>query len=639
MTKLHEALGVAQNNRNDSTKEHLHPHHLGGEHDESWKRITCEQYGINHKNQRQSSDEHQLKRLFDRNQEKVGKTELPPGKVAHDGSIVFEAILGKIAIDAAHKTTVAKDGSVTVEKPNNTHLKHSKEGNIIEIQYENGGKTKFEYFDSDQLRGSIKTITRPDGKSLHRGKYGEWVDDKGVDTGIHNLNLNTTDGSYAYLDKNDHIVMCDTNGGQTISSDTREQLDQKLVQIHEELNHTAFGQPFANGDRVNEIIQNTRSGDRFLLAKQYELIYGTKLTDDISTHLNTQDNTRANEYLNLAALQHDATYLIPNSSKGRERDHFIENMNAFLERAHQQGLTADEIARTFASTQRILESTTGKVSAALRQQLAEQIMAQAAHPESISQGQNLTCNVTDIEVRTWAKHPAVMANIVADVAIDGFYTARDGKVIQIPIKNLIPDLPDNRFTSDQQRSFASQLIQAALLNDISQRSSTPRFFSHIPRTTQQESGNHWTDADGNILLGTDGKPLNFSVGFGEIVAEAERITGAKQIVFANESVDNSEGVITFNSEQDLKNQLEQAAKDGRMPIIFAITDGDPLLRGPYENGDESKDDRENPHRNRGGHVVCIDSYDPETGLVQLDNTWGINDDKFVSVHELYLASN
>jgi hypothetical protein len=602
------------------------------------ERGIYDRHGLVYGSQLRSEDAFsKLSKLVDEEQHQKHTKELPVGKVTKNGSIIFEGIVGKVA-GTISATGDHNDNTIDIKKPNNTVLKQDANGRVLEIQYEGGGKTKFEYFESGNQKGNIKTIISPNGTTLHRGKYGEWLNSNGTDSGIHNLNLNPRDGSYTYLDGGDHIVVCGTDGDKKTSLATREQFDQNLVEINKELNHTLFGQPFANGDRVNEIIKNMDSADRNMLELQYETVFGKKLTDDVSEHLNTADSTRANEYLNLAAMQNDAAKYIPNS--GKERDRFIENMNQFLERAHQHGMTADEISRTFASTERLLEATSGKVSAQMRVQLAEQIMAQAAHPESVNQGPNKTCNVTDIEIRTWATHPAVMANMVADVSLNGTYTARDGKVITIPAPNFVPEnIAGNGLSPDQQRSFASQLIQTTMINDIAQRESAPRYFSQIPITKDLQDGGYWTDSAGNILLGKDGKPQSFGVSFSSIAAEVERVTGSTKEVFANRQVAAAEGVVTFDSEEDLKNLLEQASKDGRFPIIFGVSDGDPVLDGKFPNGDLSKNEKGELNRRKGGHVVCIDSYDPETGLVHLDNSWGINYDKFVSVHELYLASN
>ncbi|MFW1373613.1 hypothetical protein ACEV99_23230, partial [Vibrio parahaemolyticus] len=80
-----------------------------------------------------------------------------------------------------------------------------------------------------------------------------------------------------------------------------------------------------------------------------------------------------------------------------------------------------------------------------------------------------------------------------------------------------------------------------------------RYFSQIPITKDLQDGGYWTDSEGNILLGKDGKPQSFGVSFSSIAAEVERVTGSTKEVFANRQVAAAEGVVTFDSEEDLKN--------------------------------------------------------------------------------------
>jgi hypothetical protein len=226
------------------------------------------------------------------------------------------------------------------------------------------------------------------------------------------------------------------------------------------------------------------------------------------------------------------------------------------------------------------------------------------------------------------------------VALDGSYTARDGKVIVIPPPNLIPRKESvGNLPLDGARSFASQLIQGALINDVGQRESMPKFFSYVPKSTDQPEDSYWTDASGKPLRGADGKQMHFgSISFPDIGKEAERITGVQQTTFVHRDVCRGEGLVNFGSEEELKDELDRANRDGRFPIIIGVSAGDQLFGGKYPMGDTSKDAQGKSNRNKGGHVVCIDSYDPKTGLVKLDNSWKIDADKVVSVHELYQAT-
>ena len=166
-----------------------------------------------------------------------------------------------------------------------------------------------------------------------------------------------------------------------------------------------------------------------------------------------------------------------------------------------------------------------------------------------------------------------------------------------------------------------------MINDVGQRETTPKYFSCLPPTKDEPEINYWTDANGKPLVAQDGKFMPFEgIRFSDIGKEAERITGVQKTTFLNRNVGGADGLVSFGDEQELREQLEQATKDRRLPIIIGVTDGDPLL-GTAE-----------PTRKPGGHVVCIDSYDARTGMAHLDNSWKLTYDKWVSIHDLYQAT-
>lgn len=541
-------------------------------------------------------------------------------------------------------TTFATDLSRTVENPNHSVLKEDANGRINEIKYENGKTVTFGY---DDCTKDPNKITGTDGKTITKGTDGKWKDESGNDTGIKDVRLQA-DGSYTYVDQGNHLVMNDTDGKPKTTTETIDQIKQHAKDIHDAENNKflwLFNNP--DGGKVNDIIKNMSPTDRYVLEQQYQDMYGKKLTDDISSNLDKKDAAHANELLYVANLQEDAAKYIPDApgSDGKsQRQAFMDNMNTFLDRAHQKGMSDEEIASTFAATQRLLEAQDGKVSEQLRQQLAQQIMAESAHPEQTDQGQHLTCNVTDIETRTWFNHPSVMANMVADVALNGSYTASDGKQITIPPQNLIPDgeAVDNP-PRDGARSFASQLAQAAMCNDIGQRENPPKYYTQLAPSKDASSGEFWTDASGKPLINQDGdnkgKPMAFSgIGYVDIAKECKRLTDEDHTTFLHRNYGGADELVGFKDENDLKDKINQAKKDGKMPIIIDVTADDPLFGGKYPSGDRSLGPDGKPNRHGADHVVCIDDYNPDTGMVHLDNSWGSNSDKWVPLHDLYQAT-
>jgi hypothetical protein len=272
-------------------------------------------------------------------------------------------------------------------------------------------------------------------------------------------------------------------------------------------------------------------------------------------------------------------------------------------------------------------------------------MHNAAHPDQIDQGGHNTCNVTDVEMLTYSRNPSQAARMVADVATTGEYTAQDGKKITIPPQNLIPDAEARTNPPDDgRRGFASQLFQVTALNDAAQRWDPPKYFTNLPPGGGADSGEYWTDAHGNPLLrekkddkgnvvkDANGNPVMEKDSFGglgyhEISDEVKRLTGEGHSVL----VSWKDGKLhSFESEDDLRGIITDAQHDGKMPLIIDVTADDKLFGGDKPVGDKD--------RHAGNHVVVIRDYNPSTGMVRVDNSWGSSSDKWVPLTDLYNAS-
>ncbi|CAN5528672.1 hypothetical protein BH10CYA1_BH10CYA1_32630 [soil metagenome] len=532
-------------------------------------------------------------------------------------------------------TATKTDLSTTIENPNHSLLTQKADGQVAQINYGNGKIVKFEYSTEPQA-GQLNKIINTDGSTTTLDLDGKWKDQCGVDTGITDVRMQA-DGAYTFIDKDNHMVLNDTDGKQKMTSQTTDQIKQSATQIHEaENNKLLWLVDRPDSGQINDIVQNMSPTDRYVLEQQYQQMYGTKLTDDLTTHLGSKYAAQANEMLYVANLQEDAAKYIPDTpgSDGKsQRQAYLDNMNTFIERAHEKGMSDEQIAGTFAASQKLLEAQDGKVNEKLRVQLAQQIMDEAAHPERIDQGHHLSCTLSDVESRTWTNRPDVMANTVAEVALNGYYTAPDGKQITIPAQNFIPDgeAIDNP-PKDNARSFASQLIQATLCNDIVQRETPPKYYTQLPPTQDASSGEFWTDADGKPLAVSDGekkgKPWAFDgLNSLDIAKQIKRLTGDDGTVFRQGYT--GDDLVGFNGEKELQEKIQQAKKDGKMPIIIDVAHDDPLFGGSKPLGTERKGTN---------HVVCIDAYNADTGMVHINNSWGAVDDKWVPIHDLYQAT-
>jgi YD repeat-containing protein len=536
------------------------------------------------------------------------------------------------------KITQNLDRTSDVVNPNGTTMKQDADGKISEIDFKDGKKRTFTY-DAD----GVSSITEGDGTVVNRGADGKWSDGR-TDVTV------GKDGTLQYTDKDRHIVIQENDGSTKTSEKTADELHDSAKQLHDLL---ALGDSWLTGPLTGPLVaqklQDMSPTDRVLMAQEYEKQYGHKLGDDLDK-MHGDAAGKAGKLLYTAELQEYAQRNIPdtNGADGKnQRQAFLDNMNEFLNRADKDHVSDKEVSETLKQILRVGESPNAQVTGEQRIWLTQQIMHNAAHPDLIDQGGHNTCNVTDVEMLTYTRNPSVAAKMIADVALTGEYTAADGKKITIPPQNLIPDAEARQNPpEDGRRSFASQIFQATTLNDAGQRWDPPKYFANIPPEGGADTGEFWTDAngkpllreqkdkDGNVVKDKDGNPVMEPDRFGglgylEISQEVQRLTGEKGAVLVSWGSDKPE-LRSFNSEGDLRKIITDAQKDGHMPLIIDVTADDKLFGGNKPVGDKD--------RGTGNHVVVIRDYNPTTGMVRLDNSWGSEGDRWVPLSDLYTAS-
>jgi hypothetical protein len=95
--------------------------------------------------------------------------------------------------------------------------------------------------------------------------------------------------------------------------------------------------------------------------------------------------------------------------------------------------------------------------------------------------------------------------------------------------------------------------------------------------------------------------------------ELERIDGPKT-EYLQANLDDSlvtSHVGTFKNQEDLKQKLQEAQKDGKMPVIMTVAGHDKFFHKDNDIREAHKLD----------HVLCIDKYN-EDGTVVVNNQWG-----------------
>ena len=157
---------------------------------------------------------------------------------------------------------------------------------------------------------------------------------------------------------------------------------------------------------------------------------------------------------------------------------FEKLVNEFEKTAPERGLTESDKALLYQQINRIMaDNPQAALSLAARADLAEQVLNHAAHPETVDQGNNNTCNVTTVEHRLYYRHPDKVAQLVADVALTGKYTTSTGEVIDLAgIKGEIKpgsesqenlDLQrkgGDRVKKDGSRDFATEITNEVMVN-------------------------------------------------------------------------------------------------------------------------------------------------------------------------------
>lgn len=296
-----------------------------------------------------------------------------------------------------------------------------------------------------------------------------------------------------------------------------------------------------------------------------------------------------------------------------QRRRFLEDMEAFEKRARDRGLSPDETRKTYEQITKLLEANNLAIDPRHRENLAAQIMRQAARPETVDQGQHPTCSVSSEENRMFTRNPSLAAEMIVTAAITGQWTAPDGKVIKIDRGSLIPDAEAaNALTLDGDRSFASQIFNVVAINDILQRENPPRSYRESPPTRPEDRANRSQVFDDNGKLIGDFQGLTAR----QIQDQITRLTGDRGVV-----------ITSPRDEADLRRQLQELKERGQLPALIVVDANHPTFS------------MQPNHTGGRWHMIAINDYDPATGKVTIDNQWGSGHDHKVDASQLFEATS
>lgn len=326
------------------------------------------------------------------------------------------------------------------------------------------------------------------------------------------------------------------------------------------------------------------------------------------------------------------------SPDSEEYKSFAENMKRLEARASSGSVSPKEIVETYKQTERLLIAGSAKVGMEERKVLAQNLIYHAADPKNIDQGVYNTCNVCTIQENLFTKHPSIATEMVVTTALYGQWRSRDGMIIKIAPESLVP-MPESKVhpPADGERSYATQVINNVLVNDVVQRRVPANFYQQVRENT-----------DGSPLTGSDnGERLLFKNGQecqrdaqGKIVSEngipvrepdltssdmaimQEQMTGERKTILTNSETAIDPDLTVFRSKEELEESLQDLKSAGKLPAIVMVDANNPAFGG--EGGGTA-----------GWHVVCITGYDYKTGMVQISNQWGSDGDRAISVENLY----
>jgi hypothetical protein len=360
---------------------------------------------------------------------------------------------------------------------------------------------------------------------------------------------------------------------------------------------------------------------------------------DDSTRASHTAMERSKEHL-LHTIEH-----LKAEGKLSEKDFekFKQNMDRLQERVKLRYDDPIEGQKTYEQMDKLVTEPKAVISEKNRILLAENVLYHAAWPHNIDQGKYETCNMTTVQENIFTRHPSKAAELITSAALHGgFDSAR--KHIQIDAQSLWPQ-PESLTSppGDNCRSYATQVLNVLLVNDVVQRFHPPQYYSQIPAghkggppgdathrdsTDPKDVGERLTDGHGNEILDTHGTAVRAPGDAGNtdnIAAELKRLTGDTQVVITDKSdVPGDADVVHVGSPAD----LEQALKTHKMPMIIAIDANNPPFGG--KNGGRFGNAP-------AWHVVTIQSYDAKHHKAHISNQWGASGDIDVPLNVLYHA--
>jgi hypothetical protein len=345
--------------------------------------------------------------------------------------------------------------------------------------------------------------------------------------------------------------------------------------------------------------------------------------------------------------------------------YFKKDMEKFEDRVKSGDVPKEEVARTYEAISKMVDSSTDVTSRGQRLQLAKNIMFHAGDPTSTDQGRYQTCAVTTQQERMFTRNPGQAAEIISEAATTGKWVAPDGKEIKLDRGSLKPQ-PESVSGQpiDGERSYATQIMNNVLANDIHQRKANPEYYVQLNgkdrngrRLGEQDSGERVYGADGKEVRDPEGKKLRApQLDDVEISDQMKRLSGDSKAVLIHKNVvamsqeslqhenpaeyarqknnpDYGKNVNIFDDQQKFADALKELKEQKKFPAIIGLDGGNKeIVKGLPKEAPGQPD-------GPTAHMLSITDYDAEKGRVRLSNQWGKASDRWISIKALYDAAN
>jgi hypothetical protein len=310
---------------------------------------------------------------------------------------------------------------------------------------------------------------------------------------------------------------------------------------------------------------------------------------------------------------------------------FINEMHAFENRCRNNKIPDIEVARSLYQLSRLLDAKVAVLNPADRQLAARSLMHELAHPMSdVNQGAHPTCAVTALSKHFMSQKPSVIAEMVATTGIKGSWVDPDGMQIKIRPADLLPGEEESVFppAKNGQRTYATQLTNAVMINDILQRRDPAEFFTQDKVTYRDGTPRYGWDEQGRMVDRSEFEGNNEP----QIKALAARLMLGRPDAKPEDFYVSEPGIPDVAA---LKNELARIKREGLFPVYLGVDGSDAIFQPKLDWLDKLLGEEPTPPGS--GHALNITNYDEKTGRLRLSNHWGGEKNITIDVETLFRA--